>query len=301
MAKCPSPFSAKAQAALEYIKKLQQEEDEEMVKVTTTMEQLALEEEEKRKRHKPVEEHPKGTVSDEWIEKTISKHGKLPAGICINDRILPNREVMYEACFFSVHGIKRKYPSLLLALNFQEQTPLEEVPLNRFFPEHFVEVYPDLRAGAKNMYMKPEREQELLTNLTPAQIQDTKEGFMEAKPRTDDDARCAGKMLLAFRECPTPFIVKDGLNGPIAALRCLIFENARPIHAKLVTKWLVQHLLEALPLRPALDAVMEYCIQDTERYANAYTIFMRWCTREDGKLRYGEDAMPCKKFDHEIL
>jgi hypothetical protein len=300
MAKCPSPFSEKAQAAMDYIKKLQEEEEEEVVKATTTMERLALEEEEKRKRHRPLEEHPKGTVSDAWIEKTLTKHGKLPQGICINDRILPKIEVLYEACFFSIHNIKRCYPSLALALAFEKETPADEIPLDRFFPEHFIEVYPDRRAG-KTMYLTPEHEKDLSNKLTSEQLQYVKDCFTAAKPRTDDDVRDAGQLLLAQHECPNPSIVRDGWNGPIASLRCLLFENARPVHGKLVVKWLVQHLLAALPPRPTPDAAIEYCIQTAPRHANAYIVYLRWCTLEDGMKRYGEGPLPCKKFDHEIL
>src|SRR5688572_6387465 len=256
MAKCDSPFSAKAQAALAYANKLREEEEEAEAKLNKEMERLALREKAKRDAHKPL---VKGQFSDTFLQKINKDFGRLPNGVRVMDPVLPELHVMFEACFYELHQIKRCYPVEAVCAAFCKHTPVQEVPVNRFLLEHYIDIEPDLTAGARCMYMTRAQEQDLLhKGATQDQVNYLKKLFASSKPRSADDARKCGRSVFVQRAYPQPVVVKDGCNGSIASLGCALYDNARVKHSRIMVKWLVKYLLDVLGARPTPDAAIEY-------------------------------------------
>jgi len=300
MAKCESPYSAKAQAALEHVKQRKQEKRDEEAKQAKIDKELEEASAKKKERHVPLDQLPKGTVSEGFAEKIKAQYGRVPDGACVKEKMLPQLDVLTETLFFHNHHIKGVYPTLSLAEAFNKQVPANEIPINRFLLDAYLTLVPDLSAGPSLGYMSPEHETELLRHMLPEHVQYKKDSWIKAQPKTNKDAQDLATVTVAQRAIPDPVVIKDGVQGTIVALGGVVFENARVVpHTQLMIKWLVEHLIKALPERPAPDAAMEYCLQFSKHHANAFVVYMRWCTLPDGRGRYGQDPMPCQRMGHD--
>lgn len=300
MAKCESPYSKKAQGVLDLFKKRKETEVEVEAQVTATLEQLDLENAEKRKRHKPLDQYPPGTISDQFVAKVVKDYGRMPDGICIKERQLPELERLVETCFTELHQIKDCYATTLLPTVFARHTSPAEIPVIRFLLSDFVTVEPDLDAGPARGYVTEAQEKEILRQLSSDQLGTIKAAFRAAAPRTAEDARNATCAQLVPPAWPKPMTLQDGVDGLIVTLGGGIFDNARVLHTKLLVKWMVKHMIFALSKRPEPDAVIEYCLQYSKVRAQGFWIYMRWCTRADGMTRYGIEPEPCLKFNYPI-
>lgn len=298
MAKCPSPYTKKTQDLFLYLKNLEDEERVEEAKLAVEFAAMSTAEETKKKRHIPLENLPPGKVSQEYLDRCVREYGTLPKGISVEEGGVPGPDEIVEACLFEVYGVLHCYQEALIMANFRKKLPDKEIPVNRFLLSEFIHARPNLEAGPEAGFISQEEELALLKHVRPDQLEEVKTLFKTIHPQTEAEAKASTRCFLAQRESPTAAVVVDVGQGPIASLAGVIYENPPTLHRFLMIKWLVQHLLTALPKRPCDDAVMEYCLIFSPVHDSAFWLYMRWSTPDAGFERYGRMPDPCRKMTY---
>jgi hypothetical protein len=300
-AKLPSPYLpsvAAKQAGIEaLLKQMEEEEYEAEAVFLANLQEFEAAEAEKKARHKPLTEvELKSKLSPEFLERCKREYGKLPLGISFMEIQVPKLGEIFEACFFELHKIRFVYDDKILMVFFTKRCSLQEIPVNRFFPEHYFSIEPSIK-DARRGYLRADLEKKLALHARPDQIEGIKKIFTSIGPRNKEEARDMAHWFLIQRESPQPKVVHDDTRGPITALAAMLYEGASSRHAFLMVNWLVQHVFKAMPPRPP-EAVLEYCLHHSPVHANAFWFFARWCTVETGMDRYGKPPDMCRKMDY---